>query len=70
VLDVCEFSLKERKRNAELRELLGLETIRLVTRKSEIVWTTPMNQTLYSGGQRGHARKTQCDGVSVWSVQR
>jgi len=39
---MCGFTLKERKKNAELRELLGLEPVSSVIKKGrfiEVVWT-------------------------------
>jgi len=39
---MCGFTLKERKKNAELQELLGLEILGLMAKKdrlSKVLWT-------------------------------
>jgi len=41
---VCGFKLKERKRNTEIRELLGLERISLVTKKGTLRWFVYVEQ--------------------------
>jgi len=35
---ICGFSLKDRKSNAELRELLGIEPVSLVVKKGRLRW--------------------------------
>jgi len=35
---MCGFTLKERKKNTELRELLGLEPVSLVIKRGRLQW--------------------------------
>ena len=35
---MCGFTLKERKKNTQLRELLGLEPVRLVIKRGRLRW--------------------------------
>jgi len=73
---MCGFTLNERKKNAELRELLGLEPVSLVIKKSRLRWFGHVEckddtdwiercTTMEVEGTkpRRHPRKTPSDGI-------
>jgi len=55
---MCGFTMKERKKSAELRELLGLDTVNLVIKKGRlrlfghVEWKDDADWTLYNNEGR------------------
>ena len=58
---MCGFTLKERKKSAELREQLGLDLVSLVIKKSRLRWFGRMPKIYHS--MKSFKCKNDADGI-------